>query len=94
MTWPLGPLSGSIADTDSSVVPGWAPSKIFSVKLETPKGRNRGALSFTSNTFMVSLAATKTCFTNTLSDTQRRHMQVEMRLNFTPGSRLTIRDTA
>lgn len=56
MTWPLGPLSGSTADTDSSVVPGWAPSKIFSVKLETPKGRKRGALSFTSNTFMVSLA--------------------------------------
>lgn len=65
MTWPLGPLSGSTADTDSSVVPGWAPSKIFSVKLETPKGRNRGALSFTSNTFMVSLAATKKCLLQT-----------------------------
>ena len=56
MTWPLGPLSGSTADTDSSVVPGWAPSKIFSVKLDTPNGRKRGVLSFTSNTFIVSLA--------------------------------------
>lgn len=56
MTWPLGPLSGSTADTDSRVVPGWAPSNIFSVKLETPKGRKRGALSLTSSTFMVSLA--------------------------------------
>ena len=62
MTWPLGPLSGSTADTDSKVVPGWAPSKIFSVKLETPKGRKRGALSFTSNTFMVSLAVKKIVF--------------------------------
>lgn len=26
------------------------------MKLDTPKGRKRGALSFTSNTFMVSLA--------------------------------------
>lgn len=62
MTWPLGPLSGSTADTDSSVVPGWAPSRIFSVKLAAPKGRKRGALSFTSNTFMVSLAAKKVGF--------------------------------
>lgn len=57
MICPLAPLSGSTADTDIRVVPGVAPSRILSVKNVAPKGRNRGALSLTSNTFTVSFAA-------------------------------------
>lgn len=60
MICPLAPLSGSTADTDIKVVPGVAPSRILSVKKVAPKGRNRGALSLTSSTFTVSLAARDT----------------------------------